>query len=1811
MSSSTGFSPLREEDVTQALTQLLGPRLQSTLMARAAGHCMRVTDLDVDLMVNVGRSLRRESPDAQIHILGKGDDPEPELFISSTKLVELRNPLPDGTQRPPLLVFLPSNFHTNAEDSFNIASFEEVSVAGAYEELVDALLARIPVSFQGYVKEILLFLTREKWPWADRVRQSRFLLTAVRNGVDEESLGASLYEVGLVPDFQLFSDPTLTLNRIRKNLEAVRALTTADQSIRGRVLALDLADKTVQRRFTEFLLETGVDDPRRWTRRIVLEKQYWDVSFDKWKFREDRAPERVLVRVLGTDLHTVQEDVTDEKLRNLVGQQVLIPNNRRNFKVEFTTEPHPQQVQGLSYFTVQIVSQEGEPLGVAKKVKAWKRGSTKAVTIDKLNNYGFEEGWHFVRVLPWTEEGDSVPLVETVEVFAGDRARPFESDLFYVLLGGSLEEEPPQRAIPQEFSLEHARLRLQFVALAQGRDPDEVRPKDVIWTDKAEEGTAQPALEIKFGREGAFRISVARGLHTIESRILQSPERLQNWHLRVGMEKASVTSEPLDLPRSAAVESFLAARVLYFQSVRMGDKDMITQGRDLADLSATCEEYASTYRDLIGDLRAKIEKTDGADQQRLISGLRAVLSIDTVRVFVADFRGRIREAAIICPTHPLRALWFSLWARVSRHWLSQAKKGLADHVGMVRESALDKLNPVNFPATLPLVDGRVFLAVDQIHPFWALYAPAREEDSRGLLSEVCSALGLAEPSIGNSSVDGEVLATRLERYIAQHPYIGTLIINAFNPGRATVLADALLWLQKREATAKLRYDIRLFVPEPESPIVGEGIEQLLSPTSNVGAEADAFSVPSGSHLFPKLNLAVHPVTDFMAQPEEYQAHITMLFDVFPAEELGVLAPFEVGNSTPVHGLIQDFARIYHDDENGTMWRQQPIHGTATPLEEAEGLVDLLSKLTSEYSGATATTAVGSPAFERLPVVTLSLDAEQRALLNNIHNASDWVFTVDRHLGIEFFDQGGGSVRPPYLVDYIPSATSSSGHQLIITSRSTAGLRATLRQTLNQYGLDADEKHAASILNALRSLSGRLALKFMSARTQQAEALGIAVAHMFLGEQGALSNQVVLPLDSHLDLFRAVKVQAAEVGEDWNLQRTDLALFDLNARERTIRCNLVEVKFYRHVGGLGDYQKLKENIARQISQSEEVLRRHFDPEWQHPDRADRLLKTRELSTLLRFYLERGHRYGLLDDVAAAEALALLAHLEEGYSLSFSRSAIIFTYDEIGGDLPEVENGIEFYRVGGGVIRELLEQGELGDVLSEPLGAQVRNTIPRLSAASFIVPERERSITWEDPARKRGDSEAVGREGMPPLSESRGSVNRQKLDPNQPANPSEVSLNETVGDPAVSSEQSRTDISPPPVTSEPIRHPIAQTATSPQFSVMLGAQADTPQYGIIGEVAGRKIALDLNQTHTISLFGIQGGGKSYTLGSIVEMTCVPIENINVLPSPLTTVIFHYSQTQDYRPEFTSMAEPNSEEEQIRALRERYGAAPQAIKDVVLLTPPGKISERQAEYPDIKVHPISFTAGELKAAHWKFLMGAVGSQSMYLKQVNLIMRKLRDTLTLPNLLRAIDDSPLSEHLKDLARTRLEFAAEYIDDDRPRLSDIVRPGRLVIVDLRDEFIDKDEALGLFVVLLQIFSEATAEGQAFNKLVVFDEAHKYIENSDLVTGLIEVVREMRHRGTSILIASQDPLSVPVPLIELSTQMVLHKFNSPAWLKHLQRANASLGDLSADKMSKLGAGEAYIWSSKATDDTFTRGAVKVKCRPRVTQHGGGTKTAIK
>ena len=221
---------------------------------------------------------------------------------------------------------------------------------------------------------------------------------------------------------------------------------------------------------------------------------------------------------------------------------------------------------------------------------------------------------------------------------------------------------------------------------------------------------------------------------------------------------------------------------------------------------------------------------------------------------------------------------------------------------------------------------------------------------------------------------------------------------------------------------------------------------------------------------------------------------------------------------------------FRDDNTGTGWERQPKHGAPVPIDSAEETCALLGVLPTLISAATATVARSTPDFSSRPIIRLELDTDERALISEIHDVSDWVFTVDRNMGIEFFDHGGRRNRPDYLIDYTPATVPEQGHRLVISSRSLSELEALLRPVLKQYGLDAEGRHAIVILEQLRSLSGRLALKLVSSPTARAEALGMALARLYLNYQGALRNQIVVPLDAHLELFHSVRRYAEEIGE---------------------------------------------------------------------------------------------------------------------------------------------------------------------------------------------------------------------------------------------------------------------------------------------------------------------------------------------------------------------------------------------------------------------------------------------------------------------------------------------------------------------------------------------------------------------------------------------------------------------------------------------------------------------------------------------------------
>jgi len=678
------------------------------------------------------------------------------------------------------------------------------------------------------------------------------------------------------------------------------------------------------------------------------------------------------------------------------------------------------------------------------------------------------------------------------------------------------------------------------------------------------------------------------------------------------------------------------------------------------------------------------------------------------------------------------------------------------------------------------------------------------------------------------------------------------------------------------------------------------------------------------------------------------------------------------------------------------------------------------------------------------------------------------------------------------------------------------------------------------------------------------------------------------------------------------ERADILLVKINPDNQEICFTVIEVKCRT---SLYEAERLDliSKMESQIENTIEALRFHFDKKYStRNDRLDRELKTLQLKSLLEFYINRAARYNQLSPEVHDVYTQLLDNLNYGYSLSFKRLGVIYDFSASQRHRKEVfDNDSTFFTFGKNMIGEILDpDSDLNTRRLEHLldDEQIVSFFGQSSLENCKRKAQTDSTVWapvtsyEKEADKKEDTEVE--------------VSPQTIELPEPVIETPV-----IVEPIIEETNQVVSVDEPNPVIEPEVEPIQENLIIedalpfevPAYDIIVGKTSTSEQYGILGKVIanGKLIALDLSETNTISLFGVQGGGKSYTIGTITEMVLKQFNHINELPAPLAGVIFHYSESMDYEPEFTSMIKPNDKGEEIRKLKTEYNANPASLSDVIILTPKAKVNERREQFPSVEVYPISFNSNELSVQDWMFLLGAIGNDSTYIRQLKAIMRNIRDNISLTGLRNNVADSSLlSNSQKTLAEQRIQFADEYIDDTTA-IRNLLKPGRLIIVDLRDEFIEKDEALGLFVVMLNIFSSVkTFDSISFNKFIVFDEAHKYMDNKDLTNSIVTSIREMRHKGVSIMIASQDPLSLPNEIIELSSIVLLHKFNSPQWVKHIQKSITQLSHLTPLELSSLSPGEGYLWATKSTDKGIMNRPVKISTRPRVTKHGGETKRAI-
>jgi hypothetical protein len=134
---------------------------------------------------------------------------------------------------------------------------------------------------------------------------------------------------------------------------------------------------------------------------------------------------------------------------------------------------------------------------------------------------------------------------------------------------------------------------------------------------------------------------------------------------------------------------------------------------------------------------------------------------------------------------------------------------------------------------------------------------------------------------------------------------------------------------------------------------------------------------------------VSPVTDdFRAAPEQFTAHLSILLDAFPPQEVTAQPPDQKDRGAPVHALVQDFRIHYAEDSDIISWTRAPRHGPAQPIRGAEELPSLLAKLAEVVSSGAASVATGEAGMNLLPASRLVLGVEDRALLQQVHEASD-------------------------------------------------------------------------------------------------------------------------------------------------------------------------------------------------------------------------------------------------------------------------------------------------------------------------------------------------------------------------------------------------------------------------------------------------------------------------------------------------------------------------------------------------------------------------------------------------------------------------------------------------------------------------------------------------------------------------------------------------------------------------------------------------------------------------------------------------------
>ncbi|KAJ7325437.1 hypothetical protein DFH08DRAFT_752550 [Mycena albidolilacea] len=408
---------------------------------------------------------------------------------------------------------------------------------------------------------------------------------------------------------------------------------------------------------------------------------------------------------------------------------------------------------------------------------------------------------------------------------------------------------------------------------------------------------------------------------------------------------------------------------------------------------------------------------------------------------------------------------------------------------------------------------------------------------------------------------------------------------------------------------------------------------------------------------------------------------------------------------------------------------------------------------------------------------------------------------------------------------------------------------------------------------------------------------------------------------------------------------------------------------------------------------------------------------------------------------------------------------------------------------------------------------------------------------------------------------------------------------------------------------------QLVTSPllTYSSLEHHTADFPSRGLLGTSASERVYFNTNTPSSAIICGVQGSGKSHTVSCLLESALIGDARIGKLPEPLSALVFHFDTQDAGRPcEAAFLSSP--------AAHLNHVALPQ----VTILCSPSNVNRCRQAYASqaqVRVEPLCLAETDLTADRMLAIMGCdnLDKMPLYMHTALLIIRNMGvDAFSYQEFKRRIALERLSPQQKAMIELRLHLLDAFLRPGARQIESYFTAGGLVIVDLTDPFLDGLTASVLFDIVLGSFTQWQT---ACGKVVVLDEAHKYLVNSDqarLNQSISNMIRLQRHLATRIIIATQEPTVVPPTILDLASIIVCHRFSSPAWCSHLARHVSTGSEDWYKEVMALPTGHALVFSPAAALATDERGKVvllgrnhlRLRVRPRLTLDGGASILAV-